>query len=75
MSIEQFQQYLSFEKKYSAHTVGAYMRDLRQFAGYIETEHGSRTGDPSLYDYQKLDYIPDGIRMQQSNDQQESSFP
>ena len=41
MSLEQFQQYLTHEKKYSAHTVGSYMRDLGQFSGYIEAEHGS----------------------------------
>lgn len=36
MSLSQFQNYLRYEKDYSAHTQKAYTRDLRQFADYVK---------------------------------------
>ncbi|MDR0543004.1 MAG: tyrosine-type recombinase/integrase [Dysgonamonadaceae bacterium] len=35
MAIESFLQYLQYEKNYSAHTVGAYENDLRQFIQFV----------------------------------------
>ena len=40
MSLQQFRNYMALEKKYSAHTVGAYLRDLEQFREFCAGEHG-----------------------------------
>ncbi len=37
-SIKQFQDYLSLEKKYSKHTVNAYVNDLNEFLGFTKIE-------------------------------------
>lgn len=37
MNIEEFLQYLEFEKRYSLHTVDSYRRDLMQFKLYLES--------------------------------------
>ncbi len=36
--VESFFKYLSFEKRYSPHTIQAYRKDLNQFQGYLESE-------------------------------------
>ncbi len=41
--IEQFLQYLEFEKKYSKHTLTAYGEDLKQFFFFIESAFGATT--------------------------------
>ena len=39
MNIEEFLQYLEFEKRYSLHTVDSYRRDLIQFELYLESSY------------------------------------
>lgn len=39
--IEQFLQYIRYEKNYSSHTVLSYQTDLLQLQGYIATQYGS----------------------------------
>jgi len=36
--VETFLKYLSFEKRYSVHTVGAYKKDLSQFTQYLKSD-------------------------------------
>jgi len=36
MDVQSFINYLSFEKRYSAHTITSYQNDLNQFFGYLE---------------------------------------
>ena len=45
MSVQSFVDYLSLEKKYSAHTVLAYERDLKSFNSFCQTEYGLKDGD------------------------------
>jgi integrase/recombinase XerC len=40
MSLQQFRNYMALEKKYSAHTVEAYLRDLEQFQAFCQGAHG-----------------------------------
>lgn len=49
MAPEAFRKYLLHERKYSEHTVKAYMRDVSQFAVYLESEFGET--DPSAASY------------------------
>ncbi len=39
MSVQSFSEYLLLEKKYSNHTVGAYVRDLEMFQSFLDVEH------------------------------------
>ncbi|MDG1570708.1 tyrosine-type recombinase/integrase [Robiginitalea sp. M366] len=39
MALEAFRKYLALERKYAAHTVQAYLRDLQAFAVYCEENH------------------------------------
>jgi integrase/recombinase XerC len=40
MSIEDFEKYLTSERKYALHTVNAYVHDLSDFINYIQIEYG-----------------------------------
>jgi integrase/recombinase XerC len=40
MSLKSFIRYLSFEKRYSAHTVASYEHDLKQFENYLKEQYG-----------------------------------
>src|SRR5215813_9611468 len=42
MSFESFIRYLSFEKRYSTHTVTAYQNDLQQFETFLQEQYGTR---------------------------------
>ena len=48
-AIQAFRDYLELEKKYSAHTVRAYMDDLESFCAFLESEMGER--DPVMVAY------------------------
>jgi integrase/recombinase XerC len=37
---EAFEHYLQWERRYSVHTLRAYMDDLKQFNDYLEQEYG-----------------------------------
>jgi integrase/recombinase XerC len=41
--IDPFLEYLSFEKKYSLHTITAYKNDLTSFRDFLETEYGQES--------------------------------
>ena len=49
MPFSEFTDYLSLEKKYSAHTVKAYLNDLETFAQYARTEHNCEGIDDIPY--------------------------
>ncbi|WP_047244702.1 tyrosine-type recombinase/integrase [Maribacter thermophilus] len=51
MSLNQFIEYLSLEKKYSGHTVNAYSSDIREFESFCE----------SSYDVDCIDIVPYSI--------------
>ncbi|HEX5023647.1 MAG TPA: tyrosine-type recombinase/integrase [Agriterribacter sp.] len=53
-AIQSFIDYLSFEKRYSKHTIVAYMNDLRQFFEYI------RNGEENDRDIQEI--LPSDVR-------------
>ena len=36
MLLDRFVDHLTYEKRYSAHTVSAYQRDLKQFAAFLK---------------------------------------
>jgi integrase/recombinase XerC len=40
--LTKFEHWLKFEKRYSEHTIRAYMRDLRQFAAYLKMAYGDQ---------------------------------
>lgn len=42
MAIDTFLEYLSFEKKYSQHTIKAYQKDLQSFSAFIEVEFNQK---------------------------------
>jgi integrase/recombinase XerC len=43
MSFSSFKDYLTLEKKYSAHTVGAYLKDLESFQAFNEEEFSEKS--------------------------------
>jgi integrase/recombinase XerC len=43
MSFSSFKDYLTLEKKYSAHTVGAYLKDLESFQAFNEKEFSKKS--------------------------------
>ncbi len=49
MSVSSFISYIAFEKKYSAHTVKAYEKDIMEFASFCETEYQIETIDQVEY--------------------------
>ena len=49
MAMEAYMKYLQFERKYSKHTVKAYLRDLEAFASYCEREHGLGSPEKAPY--------------------------
>ncbi len=40
LPLQPFVDYLKFEKRYSAHTITSYQKDLLDFAGYLDTQFG-----------------------------------
>lgn len=40
--LQSFLDYLKFEKRYSAHTIGSYKTDLEQFFAYLDQQYGSQ---------------------------------
>ncbi|WP_439151643.1 tyrosine-type recombinase/integrase [Winogradskyella sp.] len=41
MSLKSFSEYLSFEKKYSPHTILAYIKDVQEFQDFLDDNHDS----------------------------------
>jgi len=40
MALDKFIEYISFEKRYSQHTIDAYARDLQQFSDFLDEQYG-----------------------------------
>lgn len=49
MAIQAFSDYLLLEKKYSKHTVTAYIRDLEAFQSFLDTEHEGQSIPEATY--------------------------
>lgn len=49
MSIVSFKEYLEIEKKYSAHTVKAYIKDIEEFKTFIEKNHNQNSLEEVKY--------------------------
>ncbi|MBT8243717.1 MAG: tyrosine-type recombinase/integrase [Winogradskyella sp.] len=49
MSLEKFSDYLLLEKKYSVHTVTAYLKDLKSFQEFLESEYNGNTIEKTGY--------------------------
>ena len=49
MSLDAFTAYLSLEKKYSAHTVTAYRKDIQEFSAFVSKEYNIYTIDNIVY--------------------------
>ena len=49
MSIHAFSEYLLLEKKYSSHTLAAYIRDLKMFQEFLDAEHQQQQIDNAEY--------------------------
>ena len=56
MAIDKFKRYLEFEKRYSAHTLKAYKKDIEQFFSFlkdiyaIEQSYNTRKSEKSLFE-------------------------
>jgi integrase/recombinase XerC len=53
--IDRFRDFLVSERNYSAHTVRAYMSDLREFKLFLEKRQGSHDGDVNISRVQEID--------------------
>ena len=64
MAIDKFIDYLSFEKKYSLHTIAAYKKDLESFSEFFLTRFGNEAIDKASYSQIRpwiIDLVNQGI--------------